>query len=52
LLKATGWKHLLVEGGLLQQPEALMEDVATIEWLSGIIEPMIAETYSPERTVD
>ena len=43
LLTSTGWKHLLAEGGLLDQPEQLFQDVATIEWLSGLIEPMIGD---------
>lgn len=29
-MEATGWKYLPVAGGLLDQPEALMEDLLAI----------------------
>ena len=31
MLQVTQWKHLLVEGGILNQPEALWHDVVMIE---------------------
>ena len=47
LLESTGWRHLLVDGGLLDQPESLMEDVAVIAWLSGIVAPEIERQHKP-----
>lgn len=41
LLESTGWRHLPVEGGLLDQPELLLEDLAVISWLSSIVEEQI-----------
>ena len=38
LLESTGWKHLPYSGGLLDQPDRLMENVATIAWLSNILD--------------
>lgn len=38
LLESTGWRYLLTPGGLLDQPDALMSDVAIIAWLSSIVE--------------
>jgi hypothetical protein len=35
LMEATGWKHLPHAGGLLDQPEALMDDLMTIAWVYG-----------------
>lgn len=32
-VSATDWKHLLVAGGLLDQPEVLWDDVMTIEFM-------------------
>ena len=43
LLESTGWRHLLMPGGLLDQPEALMGDVAIIAWLSSIVEKHVIE---------
>lgn len=48
LLRSIEWKHLPSEGGLLDQDEQLMSDIATIEWLSGLIEPMIKARYGLE----
>lgn len=45
LLRSTGWKHLPNDGGLLQQDELLMRDVAIIEWLSSMVEPFVKENY-------
>ena len=33
-LTAISWKHLLVDGGILDQPEALWEDVIKLEALN------------------
>jgi len=30
---ATDWKHLLVSGGILDQPAALWDDMMTIEFM-------------------
>jgi hypothetical protein len=35
LMEATGWKHLPHVGGLLDQPQALMDDLMTIAWVYG-----------------
>lgn len=32
LLESIEWRALPVAGGLLEQPEALMDDIATISW--------------------
>lgn len=42
LLESTGWRHLLDPGGLLDQPEELMSDVALIAWLSSVVEKWIS----------
>lgn len=36
-MEAMGWKHLPYTGGLLEQPEWLIEDLLTISSLSGRI---------------
>lgn len=41
LLSSTGWKHLPEAGGLLDQDELLMNDISIIEWLAGLIEPVV-----------
>lgn len=48
LLKSMGWEFLPKEGGVLDQPEQLMQDVAKVEWLSSIIEPIVRDraTYA------
>ena len=51
LLRGTGWNIPLVEGGLFDQPDGLMADVAIIEWLSGLLEPEIRRTYRPGRRI-
>jgi hypothetical protein len=38
MLRACNYQHLLVPGGLLAQPDEMMRDVSTIEWLCGVIE--------------
>jgi hypothetical protein len=43
LLESTGWRHLPMPGGLLDQPDALMSDVAIIAWLSAIVEKHVKE---------
>jgi hypothetical protein len=43
LLESTGWRFLMAPGGLLDQPEALMGDVAVIAWLSSIVERHVAQ---------
>lgn len=43
LLESTGWRHLLDPGGLLDQPEGLMCDVALIAWLSSVVEKWISK---------
>jgi len=43
LMEATGWKHLPLAGGLLDQPEALMDDLLTLSWLSGIVREQVGE---------
>lgn len=42
LLEATGWRHLPFVGGLLDQPDVLMTDLATISWLSAIVEDILS----------
>lgn len=37
MLDALEWSHLPYSGGIMDQPEELMEDVAIISWLAGII---------------
>lgn len=37
MLEAMEWAHLPYGGGLMDQPEELMENVAIISWLAGII---------------
>lgn len=41
LMQATGNRFLPCAGGLLDQPESLMDDLLTLSWLSGIIEKQI-----------
>lgn len=52
LLSSTGWRHLLEEGGLLDQPESLMDDVAIVEWLSGIVEPLAKTGHKRRRGLE
>lgn len=37
MLEATGWQHLPCSGGLLDQLDALMEDLMTITWLHNLM---------------
>ena len=37
LMQATGWTFLPYAGGLLDQPEALMDDIMTISLTSQIV---------------
>ena len=41
LVEAHGWEKLPFDGGLLDQPDWLMEDLATISWRKKIIEDMV-----------
>lgn len=41
LLESTGWAHLPFQGGILEQPEAIMSDVSTIAWLASIIKDSV-----------
>ena len=38
LMETTGWRFLPIEGGLLDQPETLIDDLMTMAWLYGLIE--------------
>jgi len=41
LLEQTGWQWLPCDGGLLDQPEALFEDLLTIAWRKDRVEEMM-----------
>jgi len=41
MLERTGWQYLPFEGGLLDQPESLIEDVLTIAWRKEQVEKMM-----------
>ena len=41
LLEQTGWEHLPCEGGLLDQPAWLFEDLLVISWRKGRVEEMM-----------
>lgn len=44
MLQGLDWSHLPYEGGLLEQPEALMNDLLTISWRKNIIGEMLKPT--------
>jgi hypothetical protein len=48
-MEATGWRFLPQAGGLLDQPEALLEDVLTLAALARTVERML-EQNSPQDT--
>ena len=41
LLERTGWQYLPCEGGLLDQPAELWEDVLVIAWRKEQVEKMM-----------
>jgi hypothetical protein len=43
-LEACDWQHLPCEGGLLDQPEALMDDLATISHRKSQLKEMLKGT--------
>jgi len=40
-MESTGWRFLPYAGGLLDQPETLMDDLMFIAWQSGLIEDAV-----------
>lgn len=40
-MQAFDWRFLPFEGSLLDQPDALMDDLVTIGWRKGIIEKQL-----------
>lgn len=46
LLENLDWKFLPEEGGLLSQPDWLLEDLATIAWRRGRVKDMMVGTPS------
>jgi len=41
MMESMEWRFLPCEGGLLDQPESLMEDLMMIAWLRGKLEDML-----------
>ena len=44
ILESFGWEKLPYEGGLLDQPAWLIEDLMTINWRKGIVKDMLSPT--------
>lgn len=49
LLQGLDWSHLPYEGGILEQPEVLMNDLVTISWRKSIIKEMLKPTPKGQR---
>ena len=41
ILESFGWEKLPYEGGLLDQPDWLMDDLMTISWRKGVVKDML-----------
>ena len=41
MMERTGWQYLPYDGGLLDQPEWLFEDLMVIAWRKGVVEKMM-----------
>jgi hypothetical protein len=49
-LESLDWKFLPEQGGILDQPEWLLEDLTTIAWYKGVVEEMLKEAPSGTPT--
>jgi len=41
-MESTGWTWLPYEGGLLDQPAWLIQDLMTISWRKGVVKDMLS----------
>lgn len=48
LMEATDWRFLPRAGGLLDQPEALLEDILTLATLARAVERMLEDNARPD----
>lgn len=49
MVQGFDWQHLPYEGGLLEQPEALIDDLLLISWRKSILKEMMKPTPSPTK---
>jgi hypothetical protein len=49
LMEATDWKYLPYAGGLLDQPDWLLEDIFTLSWRSRYVREMVRDIPVPEN---
>ena len=49
-MESFDWKFLPEPGGLLDQPEWLLDDLATIAWRKSVVEDMLKEAPSGTQT--
>lgn len=45
-MESFDWRFLPAQGGLLDQPDWLLEDLATIAWRKSVVEDMLKEAPS------
>jgi len=48
-MEATDWKYLPYAGGLLDQPDWLLEDIFTLSWRSRYVREMVRDIPVPEN---